>query len=475
LPTWQKTQLVHKLDTVEDWTTSPPGNRTYDPATGQGTPGGAWTFGTLMRKIANTGMTGISEDQFARRWLKQWASTQMVNGDPIPARPNVASILNTWEIASGGPGSLLNMDEAPFRLLAIVNRLDLRGNVTYGGGSSDPCNPACNSGEARFVFCFCGHKADPASTRPQFYGQGGTAGGTAAGDLKQFLVIFEYCVPRDGCRELMDWACKWAELECLSGEPYNAALQNITDEFTAANAMPHRPNGSALSQLRTNENLLDPLWELREFRIFSTDSDAGHLRSVTVKQTPAGSLNNMPQLSDYLTATVPPPPGHTVPLEWAVTPGNPVTSAFLGASATMSPINPTGPGGVAPFWNTLGGPIVGNPLRHDFALNTCNGCHEHETGARFVHVGCRPNGGLAPLSSFLLGNNPTYKIPNTSGLGTGAATHFADLKRRELDLVSFIMTPCGLHPFGNGGISVGAGGTVTISPVSVLGLNPVSH
>ena len=56
-----------------------------------------------------------------------------------------SELLDPWIAASGGPGGPLDLSIAPFSLLAIVNRLDLRDQVAYGGAAG---------GELRFVFMF---------------------------------------------------------------------------------------------------------------------------------------------------------------------------------------------------------------------------------------------------------------------------------------------------------------------------------
>ncbi len=444
LPTWQKTLLVKDLTVVNDPV------RTFDPCTGMGTPMGAWTFGKLMTDMANQTATGISPSDFAMRWLRTWTADQMINNDPVPKRPDVVSqIIQKWPKDSLGN---LDMAKAPFRLLAIVNRLDLRGNVAYGGGVKDPCDPSCESGEGRFVFCFCDRQLD---NSPGGYNGGGTTtGGTAAGGRgKEFIVIMEYCIPHADCRMLHAYAQQWANLECLPWGPgYNAALENITKQFTSMNAMPNRPNGSALNQLRTNENLLDPngLWELREFALFRNDSDANHLRPVTVKQTPRQDVDGTPFLQSYITGTAPAPPNHSVPLGWPLLPGGP-KAPLLGGRAIMQPVSFVSG---SPDWATSGA-SVNNMLRHDFALQTCNGCHSTETGARFTHVGCRLPGLEAPLSNFLIGDgvggNHVHAIPGAPA----ANVAFFDLQRREQDLVNFIITPCGLSLVNATGLAVG--------------------
>ena len=89
------------------------------------------------------------------------------------------ALINRWQTASGGPTATLDLNQAPFRLLAIVNRIDLRENLTYGAGSA---------GEGRLVF----GAVDPTTCAP----------------LK-FTVIFEYGIHRTGCIALKAWANNW--------------------------------------------------------------------------------------------------------------------------------------------------------------------------------------------------------------------------------------------------------------------------
>jgi hypothetical protein len=241
----------------------------------------------------------------------------------------------------------------------------------------------------------------------------------------------------------------WANLQCIPfGVNYNKALQRITDQFALANAKPTNPNGSALNQLRTNENLLTPpntvpptQWELREFKIFCNDSDVGYLRPVTVKQTPREDVDGTPLLQNYISTTVPMPPNHKVPLEWGFPSGQ--KQPFLGGRAVMPPISIASG---SPAWATTGA-TVPNILRHDFALNTCNGCHSTETNTPFAHVGVRAPGQQASLSGFLVGNGAggpfMVNIPGSPAMTVG----FFDLRRREKDLVQFLLTPCGLSVF----------------------------
>ena len=133
---WRKTILITNLSVVAD------PSRTYDPCVGVPSMG-PWTFGYLMSNICNQAVTGINPVDFTRHWLLNWEFDQMVNFDLVPNRSNniVSQVISGWVAASGG-GTNLNLAIAPFRLLAIVNRLDLRSHAF----------PYDDAGECRFVF-----------------------------------------------------------------------------------------------------------------------------------------------------------------------------------------------------------------------------------------------------------------------------------------------------------------------------------
>jgi len=134
----ERSLLIRDPRVVED------PRRTYNPCTNVGTPMGVWTFGYLMQEMANQPMTGINPSTFARLWLKNWENNLVINGWGVAARQAVKdAVITPWEQASGGPGFPLDLSKAPFKLIAIVNRIDLRGNSGYTTN---------NAGEARFVF-----------------------------------------------------------------------------------------------------------------------------------------------------------------------------------------------------------------------------------------------------------------------------------------------------------------------------------
>jgi hypothetical protein len=359
---------------------------------------GKWSFGYLMQEMANQPATGVSPSDFTLKWLQTWLGPQNINGWTVAQRNAIQSqVIDPWVAASGGAGSPLDLSKAPFRLLAIVNRIDLRQNLTYGGGSA---------GEGRFVFGVMDSNCNP----------------------MRFTVIFEYGIKKRGCKDVKNWGQQWKDLDLLAlGSPaYNAALEAITEQFVKANSDPTKPNGSALNQLRTNELALGVSpWELREFQVAPTgDPMANLLKEVTVKQTPDVTLNRTEILVKYVEGDTPNilAGKHKVPLDF------PSGTHFLGGSALTDP---------GMFWNNPVSPTITNrQARHLFSLNTCNACHAGETNTGFTHVNVAAFGATVTLSGFLTGinvNDPADGAPNR---------HFEDLTRRAQDLDALLNSPC---------------------------------
>lgn len=324
---------------------------TYNPCAGTGTPNGVWTFGHLMSELAAA--EGVDVSDFCNNWLDHWTVDQTINGFTAGARVAVHDeIINAWPTDQNGR---LSMVDAPFRLLGIFNRVDLRDS---GSGSS--YTQEGSAGELRFVYCF----TDGCSSYP-----------------RPFLVIFEYRVNKVGC-DVQTWGQQWAALSDLplGSAQYLAALAQLTTEVTNVTNGLHR-----LAQLRTNEFIERP-WDLREFVI----SDNGFLVQKSVVATPDISQ----QMSSWLANVV-----NTGPLVQGV-------PTFLSAEEGASSINPSGF-----FWEAPG--ITDNNRRHLFSLNTCNACHGRETDTPFTHVREAPFGTPAPLSGFLTGISVADPIDGT--------------------------------------------------------------
>lgn len=401
--------VVRDLHVVEDST------RTWNSCNQTGNINGPWTFNTLMRQLASQDPAHIANDiqlsDFVENWLNTWLNNQTINGELVEKRATMQNIITTWKSRSQTlspprvPIGKLDMRAAPLKLLAIVNRFDLRGNSGYGKS---------NAGEGRFVFCFMD------GCRPA-----------------QFTVIFEYGVPKSLCAERKAYAQQWYNLKNLqfSNPQYNKELEAITDQFTKCGTSPSKPNQSSLNQLRTNEIRLARPWELREFTI---SSNSHQLQEVTVKQEPAVKFNGavaantLPNVQTFVNyvnsnAGAIASNSYTIPL---LLPGN---IPFLGGKAhTFSPSH---------IWN--GRPtamITNDEARHIVSLNTCSACHGGETRTSFTHISPAAFNSVAALSGFLTG----ITVSDPAGRPVGAPTQrtFNDIQRRADDLEKFVNIKC---------------------------------
>jgi hypothetical protein len=417
--------------------------RTFNPCTNKGTPGGAWTFGKLMTDMANTPVTGITPADFVLSWLNTWTVTHTVNSDFLAIRQNITKIINEWHTLSGGPAAPLDVNKVPFKLLAIVNRFDLRSGGAYGGG---------NAGEGRFIFV-----ATDANCQP-FAGPA------------HFLVIFEYGVNKTSCGSIHAYAKQWVDLQAFSlGSPaYNNALQAITDQFALANTNNSKPNNNSLDQLRTNEFAIGPLpWELREFHI---DTNTHKLINVTVVREPQVVFNSQTStqfgisvpadvvaFGDFVNANAVQVIKDKQELPLTIPVSGTQTAFIAGKAHTQDP---------STFhWDALvnagAGHITNDTARMHISLNTCSGCHGGETKTgTFTHVDLES--GTIHLSPFLTGLvQPIGQPVQFSSLpfivsdpaqrpsaASPAQWPFNDLERRGRDIQDFLSTPCFKFPPG---------------------------
>lgn len=313
-------------------------------------PAGAWSFGALMTELA--GNQNVS--RFVSHWLSHWMSEQPVNGSTIPARVDILDkVIRPWKRAGGQDPDVPNdqwdvdLSRAPFRLLAIVNRLDLMPAVG-------------DAGEGRFVFGVLDESGRPL----------------------QFTVIFEFRQRVTAGRTPRDWARQWHDLGSQGfGEAFNRKLEGITQQFAVR---------AALNQVRTNEIALDAPWELREFRLAAN----GMLSQGTVAQTPAKQFSETRPLVDFIQENKQDilASRHVVPA--ALGDGTP----FLGGNSLVDFV-----------WK--GDATTESLVRHRFAFTTCNGCHSDETGTVFLHVSPREANAESNLSGFLKGITIADPVP----------------------------------------------------------------
>jgi hypothetical protein len=306
---------------------------------------GHWSFRWLMEQMTPD---GVDAADFVLTWLDSLHTTK-VNGFATDDRSGVDALISAWPRSSNGK---LDLGKAPFRLLAIVNRVD----ITLDN----------SPGEGRFVFGLVDAQS---------------------GEGQPMSIIFEYrLAPLRTCDDRRAWARRWHALASLPfGDEYNAALQSVTDGFAARGSDPSRPVGSSLGQLRINEGALEGFgqaWELRELNLV-TDESGTSLRLTTTKQSPDQSLDGSAQLAQFIIDNA-----TDVRNGVAVFP-----AAMLGGQSVAN--------GTNTMWRFPNQPAIDESLRHTFAIQTCNGCHdaaENDVNDFFFHV--TPLGGaIAPDSN----------------------------------------------------------------------------
>jgi len=200
---------------------------------------GAWSFRQLMERLGPRDL--------AETWLRTYRQTAL-NGFAVDDRKGVEDLIASWPRRDGA----LDLSRAPFRLLAIVSRLDLTTSA---------------NGEARLIYGL----TDPAT-----------------GASRKMTVAFEYTLPALGTQnDRAEWARRWHALGKLAfGPEYNSALQRLTDAFAQA---------AALSQLRANEQQFGEFWQLRQWTL-----EGGSLRLSPTPQTPDQSFNGSPRLAQLI-------------------------------------------------------------------------------------------------------------------------------------------------------------------------------
>lgn len=362
---------------------------------------GAFHIHTLLEAMAPTGGS-------AKEVLLSFVRGLRTAKPDLPARRIDEEVINGWkrwkpdgtQLAPSDPlpddaAWVVNWQKAPFRLLAIVNRIDLRANPTIR-----------QAGEGRFVFCVTDPN-DPENGAPL-----------------TFTVILEYLQPAANQTEVRAVADEWHKLGAIPAfdQAYIDQLKIVTAKFAGKNAMSARPNGSALGQLRTNEIKLIPTggpgWELREFVL---DGSSGVLRPDTVKVTPLHALNKTETL-DFLINTL----------------GEGAVGSFPNSLIGFRGIT----GKSADFqWEGVTTPKNDTILRR-ISVNSCSGCHggDGRTAdvAAFYHASPRIKTEPTKLSVFLKGL-PSGSTGGITNPATGLSDPtFSDLEGRRRDFENLV-------------------------------------
>ena len=222
---------------------------------------------------------------------------------------------------------------------------------------------------------------------------------------QKFTVIFEYALPVDCDDDTLEWAERWHALgEEDFGKHYNKALREITNDFAGADADADKPNGNALNQLRTNEvALMGARFPIPGSSPRSSSGscassgsrrpDRSRTRSTsspvaisTSRRPDRSAARARARASSSITSTECRRSAERDARVAGPMSGNSalVGSAPYGAWGKL--VNPNPPTiasqGIA---HELGDVAI--DVRDTFALNTCAGCHRHETDTRhFMHI-----------------------------------------------------------------------------------------
>jgi hypothetical protein len=284
--------------------------------------GAPWSFRSRLEELAGGAGGAGGAPALARAWLDTWSTVTSVGPDaaPVTPRPNAASALTSPWLALAPAGSTdLPLDRAPFRLIAIVNRLDLRAR--------DCAGPA---GELRFVY---------AATDPKT--------GAALAMTVAVEIPYPDTAPPDA------WARRWHALGALPfGAEYNEALAALTSDVTA-----HARREDV--RVRTDEAALSDTgfdWELRDFGLDA----GGRLALLPLAQTPRMDLERSASLDAWAEGA-----------SGAIADGTFVLPGAFQAGSAPIPY--------ASF--TWGSTAMSEPTRRALSLATCNGCHGGERGA----------------------------------------------------------------------------------------------
>lgn len=169
----------------------------------RGAADGAWSFGRRLAEMSGD----VAPSEFVRDWLQRGV------GQDAATRVLVPQLLEAWpKLADGN----LDLTKAPLRLKAIVNQVDTHNADRH------------SAGEGHLVF-----DAIDADGKPL-----------------NLTATLMYELPASKPSDALHWARQWHALatQTPGTEAFNAALQAVTDRFTAA---PGR------FQVRTTESLLD--------------------------------------------------------------------------------------------------------------------------------------------------------------------------------------------------------------------------
>jgi len=231
-------------------------------ARAQNASDGPWSFRHVVESLAPA-----TEDpgDFVRAWFLEWVTTtsfdgySILSGDETPdtrAKTMQQEILCPWMKRTADDDcnldcsvcatTKLDLAQAPFRLLAIVNRMDLADQPDVGG-----------AGEGRLVFALSNGAGDDPSAAPM-----------------QMTMSFDFRLA--GSRA--EWGAAWHALGAHPAfdDSFATALVDLTNGFVTQ---------SAFSEVLTNESALFWIWQERQFEL---GADGG-MHVAATRNTPSPS------------------------------------------------------------------------------------------------------------------------------------------------------------------------------------------
>jgi hypothetical protein len=382
--------------------------------------GKVWTLAHILTKEAAKAQPVLTPSAYTTNWINNWNTIVTINGQTVPPLTG-RDVKIAWQRFAGG-STAMPLHKAPFKLLAIANRIDLRAHRPFG----EPLG-----GEIRFVFGIYNPIVNsPPCPSPN-------PGPNATTMDPNSTIIVEYSPNKSTENQVRDLATRWFSLSSLSGASYLQALQALTEEVIGTGKLLH---------IRTNEFPLTPGtppepdgWNLAEFEPDST----GVLRRSTIKQSPTMALDTGTSalLGNYIWANrdalfanaldFEPFSDTFAPIGTYVVPDKfPGTNTWFRGS-----INEMGIANDDDFWNAPAPAgadgLTYSQARFRFSLGTCRGCHGRETGTGFNQISSPLdlNGGEAFISSFLSG-----PVDVEDPILPGFFRTFDEMGRREQDL-----------------------------------------
>lgn len=424
---------------------------------------GVWSFGHLMDETF-----GPAESRkVLAGWLESWANGSgpgCTDEQRFPGRENFHKmVIAPWKARDRYQDSqkepwLPNLSNAPFRLLAIVNRMDLAKPETPastadgspGGYSSGSSFANADGGEARFIFGAVNPKGEPL--------EGG------------MTVIFEYGLDAPQRTRAIDWAQGWHRLgeHQAFDDAYRADLVKFTRLFTdkrpktetrpanqpAKTDLHERLREEAASEsrqlirIRTNDGACGKLREFRQFDVAATGLTAVRLpgtpdepffakgskenrmlagwldkQRVAPKEVQEQFARTNKEIPDSLKTEI--PVSFALPESFTVDKKSRPANGFVASVVNNDKQF---------HWDGWG--LRDNGLRRAFSVQTCCGCHCGDTGTEFFHVAPRGVNETAPLSKFLRTDGSKLRLKDPANRKGFESTEMEDRKQLYIDLLS---------------------------------------